>query len=311
MTDPRVVERIRQIAQERGESYRYLVGAYSTGIVESGLEDLEGGDADSYGFRQQRLSGYGRQNLDRQINNLFDEFHQFDKGQSIGELVADVQRPREDLRYKYGTRAVMSQAEKLAGGKGDLGGTPSKGGAAQQTNAPAAVAAPRPNPFSTIASLSSGQKGPYADTLNRGWDLLGKIWEQKYNQQPTATSLPAVTAAANSSPDPGGGGGGLGGLREAFYDPVGGWDNGQSIGAIGGHDTHMHFGGGPKTLARIVKLAQDSGRTVREYSPVDPVDPVHVKGSWHYKNGGKDAADISGSDMEGFFRDILRRARWK
>lgn len=102
----------------------------------------------------------------------------------------------------------------------------------------------------------------------------------------------------------------MGGLREAFYDPVGGWKNGASIGAIGGHDDHMHFGGGPKTLARIVKLAQDSGRTVREYSPVDPVDPVHVKGSWHYKNGGKDAADISGPDMEGFFKDILRRAKW-
>jgi hypothetical protein len=30
-------------------------------------------------------------------------------------------------------------------------------------------------------------------------------------------------------------------LEELFYDPLGGWDGGTSIGAIGGHDDHVHF----------------------------------------------------------------------
>lgn len=308
--DPRVVSRIRQIAADRGEPMRYVIGAMATGIVESGLQDLEGGDADSYGFRQQRESIYGRQDLDTQINNLFNEFHQYDKGQGIGELVADVQRPAAQYRGRYAQ--VLGQAEKLAGGK-DTGGQSTEGDGAGAVDTPQRVSAP--NPFTTIAALSSNQQSPYSDTLQRGWDLLGRIWEQKYGGQQSATpSLGQVTQMGNTAQGQGGQGG-LGGLREAFFDPEGGYKNGQSIGAIGGHGDHAHFGGGPKTLARIVALAQSpqwkSGLTVREYAPVDPVDPVHVAGSWHDRFGGKGAADISGPKMDAFFKEIIRRAGWK
>jgi hypothetical protein len=175
------------------------------------------------------------------------------------------------------------------------------------------VGSQQQNPFSLIASMGQNQQGPYAETIDRGWDLLGKIWEKKFGGQaastpPTAQPLTATTAGA-------GAGGGLGGLREAFYDPVGGWDAGKSIGPIGGHGTHAHFGGGPKTIARIVAEAQrpEYGLSVREYSPVDPVDPVHTDNSWHYRHGGRGGADISGdkSKLDAFFRRILGRAGWR
>lgn len=309
MADSAVIRRIKQIGAKRGEPSRYIVGQLATGIVESGLQNLSGGDADSYGFRQQRESIYGRQDLDTQINNLYDEFHQYDKGQPLGELIADVQRPAAQYRGRYAQ--VLDQARALAGGRGgDSGGRSSPTGA---TNTPQASQPPAANPFTTIASLGAGQQGPFAQNIQRGWDLLGKIWEQKYGQQqqqsPSLASIPSGVAPRA------GGGGGLGGLREAFFDPVGGWKNGQSIGAIGGHDDHAHFGGGPKTLSRIVRLAQSpewrDKLSVREYAPVDPVDPVHAKNSWHYRFGGRGAADISGPGEGDFFKEILRRAKWK
>jgi hypothetical protein len=166
-----------------------------------------------------------------------------------------------------------------------------------------------PNPFTAISALSQNNQGPYADILNRGWGLLGNIWQQKYGQQQAAPAAPSSGPAVRGAG--GGAGGGLGGLKEAFYDPVGGFDSGKSIGAIGGHDDHMHFGGGPKTIARIVAAAQKKGLNVREYSPVDKVDPVHTDGSWHYRHGGRGGADISGANMDSFFRDILKKARWR
>jgi hypothetical protein len=35
---------------------------------------------------------------------------------------------------------------------------------------------------------------------------------------------------------------GVKGLGELFYDPLGGWADGKSIGSIGGHSDHVHIG---------------------------------------------------------------------
>lgn len=223
---------------------------------------------------------------------------------------------RQGIKAWYGTRYVTDKDAHYKGG--DLGGdvpTAGKGNTASNFNLGGSQTpvAPKANPFTTIASLSQNQSGPFADTMNRGWDLLGQLWQQKYGQQAAPTSLASVTkmgGTGGSVDQTAGAGGGLSGLREAFYDPVGGYDNGTSIGPIGGHSDHQHFGGGPKTIARIIKLAQERGLTVRENNAVDPVDPVHVQNSWHYRFGGRGGADISGPDMEGFFRDVLRRAGW-
>lgn len=150
--------------------------------------------------------------------------------------------------------------------------------------------------------------------MQRGWDLLEQAWNKNFGGGGAPVGTPSLARL--------GGGGGLGqpgkgairkGLAEAFYDPVGGYDAGKSIGAIGGHGTHAHFGGSPAAIRRIVRMAQKPrwNLNVREYDPVDPVDPVHTKGSWHYKFGGRGGADISGENLAAFFRRVLRRAGWR
>lgn len=296
MANPNVVNAILRIAKRRGESRRYVLEALSTGLVESNLEDLPGGDRDSYGFRQQRESIYGRDNLSTQINNFFDELHQLDKGQKPGWLSADVQRPAEQYRGRYAER--WADAKKLLAGQGFSGG----GGAAPE----AVMATPEgANIFETLAGFNRNtldQSNPLNQTLQQGWDLLAQLSGQK--NQPVQTGASAILPG-NGKP-----GAIRKGLHEAFYDPVGGFDEGKNVGAIGGHGDHAHFGGNPAAIAAIVRRAQRNNLTVREYSPVDPVDPVHTKGSWHDRYGGRGGADISGDpdDLAAFFRRITRRA---
>lgn len=67
------------------------------------------------------------------------------------------------------------------------------------------------------------------------------------------------------------------------------------------------FTGKPdQRLMDAVRLAQRMGLTVREFAPIDPVDPVHVQGSFHYRNR---AADISGDPqkLREFWNTVLQR----
>lgn len=179
--DPHVVDEIRRIWRRRGLPGRYLTGAYDTGIVESGLRDLPGGDADSYGFRQQRLSGYGRQPLRRQINNLFNEFQQFDKGQPLGQLIADVQRPAAQYRGRYSDPDILRRARALAGGGGGGGGVTLSALMTPIQSALASPGASPANPISAIASMQQPQgDNPYNEIMQRGWNLLAQLWEQKH-----------------------------------------------------------------------------------------------------------------------------------
>ena len=294
MPDPAVIRKIMQIAQQRGMDREAILGALSTGLVESNLTNIRGGDADSSGWRQERASLYkDPNNLTNSINRFFNEWKEHDKpGFNPGLTAANVQRPAAQYRGRYSER--MDEAKgllaKYGGGKmpsGGMGQVPSAVG-----EAPVGGAS-RPNPFGAISAMNQNQQGPYAEILNRGWGLLSNIWEQKYGGQQAAAQSPKLANVSQGGSGAPVTGGGLSGLREAFYDPVGGWDSGKSIGAIGGHDDHMHFGGGPKTVARIVRDAQKAGLTVREYEPVDHVDPVHTNNSWHYRSGGRGAADAS------------------
>jgi hypothetical protein len=44
----------------------------------------------------------------------------------------------------------------------------------------------------------------------------------------------------------------LAGVRELFYDPLGGYDNGTRVGAIGGHANHVHIAFDPPPPGRAV-----------------------------------------------------------
>lgn len=112
--------------------------------------------------------------------------------------------------------------------------------------------------------------------------------------EPTTRTVDAAThrrtpAIASSR----GGAGAPGTLHELFYDPLGGWDEGKSIGAIGGHSDHVHFAAGShKEADALGRLAQKMGLQVRELEPFDKVDPVHTDKSFHYEGL---AGDASGS----------------
>lgn len=275
--DPKVVEAIKRIGRKRGMNEEAVLGALATGIVESSLQELSGGDQDSYGWRQQRESIYGRQGLRKSINNFYDEWLQHDKpGFNPGLTAANVQRPAEQYRGRYAQ--VLDQARKVLGGDYEPGGGANVGSMPESSQAPAT--APE-NPFGTIAGLIPNQ----SPVMQQGWDLLGKAWAQQNQGQVNPTLGNVAGGGKGTSPGTGTG-------LEEFFGPAGSWDNGQRIAQVPGHDTHLHVGGDPDTIAEIVAEAQRRGRSVREYAPVDPVDPVHTKNSFHYRNGGRGGADI-------------------
>lgn len=159
--DPQVVNQIIRIGQKRGVPRRHILSALATGIVETGLQNLSYGDADSLGWRQERASLYKNPlNLTASINRYYDEAAQHDRGQDVGELSADIQRPAEQYRGRYAQ--VLKQARNILEGKGvdlsDGGGdsnfvfgtTDSGGGQVGQ------------NPIPMIASLyQPGESNPY------------------------------------------------------------------------------------------------------------------------------------------------------
>jgi hypothetical protein len=115
-----VLSTILAVGQKMGASTKQMLAAVETGIVESGLKNLNYGDADSKGWRQERTSIYGTKHATSVVLSAQDFFKEAmgldHKGLSAGELAANVQRPRADLRGKYA--AVQAQAARLLGGRG-------------------------------------------------------------------------------------------------------------------------------------------------------------------------------------------------
>lgn len=102
---------------------------------------------------------------------------------------------------------------------------------------------------------------------------------------------------------------GLSPLRELFYDPQGGWDDGRKIAAIGGHSNHVHVAAGPKTIVRLGKRAQQMGLRVSEQDQFDGRPRGgHAPGSFHYRG---QAIDVSGDakKMAAFTRYLRRLYR--
>lgn len=104
----------------------YERAAVQTGLVESGLRNLNYGDADSKGWRQERASLYANPTDVRASAARFrDEFLQFYKpGMKSYDVAWRVQRPREDLRGRYREEADQAAAilARYAGGGASSGG---------------------------------------------------------------------------------------------------------------------------------------------------------------------------------------------
>lgn len=122
----RIAKKIVRIGRKRGESHREIVAALETGLVESNLRNLDYGDADSQGWRQERASLYRNPtNVRASINRFYDETSAVEgKYGSAGDLAAAVQRPAAQYRGRYGERA--SDAGQILASLGG-GGRPAAG----------------------------------------------------------------------------------------------------------------------------------------------------------------------------------------
>lgn len=143
----RVVAAIRAGARRNRATPKEVKAAIETGLVESNLQNLSGGDADSAGWRQERASLYkDPTNLRASVDRFFQETKAVrGKYGTAGALAAAVQRPRADLRGRY--QEVSGEAEKLLG---------ASGGAGAPVAADAAQAAPgvEPEPATAVAPAS-------------------------------------------------------------------------------------------------------------------------------------------------------------
>jgi hypothetical protein len=198
--DPHVVNAITRIGRRRGVPDRWIQTALATGIVESNLQNLSGGDADSAGWRQERASLYkDPSNLQHSVNRFYDELKQHDRGQSIGELAADVQRPAEQYRGRYGQKSVLSQALALMGRHqsptAQNSGANQSGFAPQTSDSSTAGQGQQPNMFSFFAQTTPTDT-PLQAQLQRGWQLLAQLQSAKQGSAGTPADAGTVPVAS-------------------------------------------------------------------------------------------------------------------
>jgi hypothetical protein len=275
----RVLDRIKRIGDEVGATPKQRKAAIETGLVESGLRNLKGGDADSAGWRQERASIYRNPtNLDASIRRFYTETAAVkDKYGSAGSLAAAVQRPAAQFRGRY--QGVSGQAQALLGGGG--GGTAPMGPATTRTITPGVDnSAVRAGLIQQFLGRQNQDPLDFAMGIRAAQDVAPVT-------KTTRQTMPAKQTGNLRGKSP---------LLELFWQGQGGINakNGkiQPQGFVSGHKDHVHVAAGPKTIVQLGKLAQSMGLRVGENPHFGKVNPVHVANSYHYKG---EAIDVSGS----------------
>ena len=100
-------------------------------------------------------------------------------------------------------------------------------------------------------------------------------------------------------------------IKELFYDPQGGFKNGQQIGAIGGHSDHVHVAAEKRRVEYLGRVAQKMGLRVSEQDKFGGrPSGGHAPNSWHYSG---QAIDVSGDAkrMAAFAKLVRRQYRLK
>lgn len=337
--DPKIIAAIKRRAAQVDDPStrnRYLRAALQIGIVESGLQNLDHGDADSEGWRQERKSLYkDPRNVTASVDRVFDEMAQLDKGQPSWELAADVQRPAAQYRGRY--KDVAPEAAKLAGGGGGVRASTSStrttttpgqttestvtsGGdftlpQLMQRQRPAITAPAAPDYVKTPSvQFQMPDRAARQQSLSAAIAQLGNVPEQTTTTQttsPSQTSTTTTTSSSSSTPSSGKSGSKV---LELIFNNGGqgyGIKNGQTVkgsdvfsGVWGGHADHVHVAAGPKTVVALGKAAQRMGLRVGENPSFGGVDiGAHVPGSYH---GKAEAIDVSGSKplMEKFAKYV-------
>lgn len=113
-----VATTIIKVGQDMGLSEEYIVGALSAGMVESGLRNLPHlgakNDHDSIGVFQQRVKYYGPAEKIMDVSWAARKFYEkmlASRGETLGEWVANTQRPAKQYRGRYAER--MNDAAQL------------------------------------------------------------------------------------------------------------------------------------------------------------------------------------------------------
>src|SRR5690606_31013372 len=98
----RVAARVLEQGERAGATRKELVAAAETGLVESGMRNLDYGDRDSLGWRQERASIYPNpRNLKASAKRFFSETAAAGRGKGVtaGTLAQSVQRSAFPERY--------------------------------------------------------------------------------------------------------------------------------------------------------------------------------------------------------------------
>jgi hypothetical protein len=276
--------------------------AVQVGLVESNLTNPSGGDADSGGFRQERRSLYpDPTNIDHAARRLRQEFQQlYDPGEKSYEVAAQVQRPAAQYRGRYKERA-QEAAQIVAsemGGKGSAPNTRQGYGTTTQTTTKTVPGVDRSSERQLLRlSYLENSHDPDA-LLSLGYGLK-QAQDTPDRQVKVKTSTRSKTQGAPKASVSGVGGD----LKELFYGQTS-FKDGKPAAPVSGHDDHVHVAAGPKSVVRLGELAQQMGLSVRENPHFDKVDPVHVAGSYHYRN---QAIDVSGDPKK--LRRFTKRVR--
>jgi hypothetical protein len=111
-----VAQIIASVGKQLGVDCKVMLSAFETAAVESGFQNLDYGDRDSLGVFQQRASwgsAASRLNVADSATRYFLRAiaeERGDPGEPAWLVAANVQRPAEQFRYKYGVDPWLSQA---------------------------------------------------------------------------------------------------------------------------------------------------------------------------------------------------------
>jgi len=306
----RVAREVLRSARRNKATPMERLAANETILVEANARHIKGGDRDSSGAFQQRPSqGWGpaSESVGRDADQFFAAARKLrGKYTNAGALAQAVQRSAFPERYAQRRSDAIALAREAGGSTAAQAPIRRERGASERilTMPPADDKA-----FGQQIALGFLQRRQGGGSLIDVVQNAQAAAAQALGLAPETSTKTSTPAPARSPAPKAGRKGTPGVIRELFYDPLGGWDEGTKIPAIGGHSDHVHVTARSHGAAvSLAKTAQRFGLTVRELEPFDKVDPVHTKGSFHYS--GK-ALDASGSPekMRRFTNYVRRKYR--
>ena len=279
----KLAARLIKIGKKEGASRKQILSALATGIVESNLQNLSGGDADSAGWRQERAMYYKNPtNVKASAKRYYNETAGVLKSNpniSMGDLSQAVQRSAYPDRYA----AVKGQAKGLLSDLGGKGGRRAQGGSdgggakarklmdAGTGQATAYAAGPSKQDMqSTLLNFIRTEDKSFTDYL--------AVYEQEQAaKQAKLAKKEALASASASTKQP----------KSATFAGVkaGGKKEPRQKSTIKLPKSNK------KAIVEIGKMAQKMGLSVGENPHFGGVAPVHASGSYHYSDR---AIDVSG-----------------